>query len=340
MTPCPGGEEGPDLPDVGASVTYLESIRSCMRHHMRRNPRVVLIGEDIGIMGGAFRVTEHFLAEFGEHRVIDTPISEGAVVGAAIGLALRGAIPVAEMQFADFLAGGWNQLANNAATFHYRSSQAVPMVLRLPSAGGLAAGPFHSLAPEAWLAHFPGLKIVIPSTVEDAWGLMATAMADANPVMFCEQKVLYRSVKGRLPPRDHRTPLGVARAVRAGRDLTVVTWGCMVGIAEAAAEQLADEGYELDILDLRSIVPWDREAVLASVRKTSRALVLHEARLRCGFGAEVAACIADEGFQWLDAPVRRLGALDVPCPSHPKLEAHYRPGLDDVLEAARDVLAF
>ena len=331
----------PDGPQPGDRVTYLEAIRECMRHRLRTDGRAVVIGEDVGLMGGAFRVTEGFLAEFGSQRVIDTPIAEGAIIGGCIGMAIRGLRPVGEMQFSDFVASCFNELVNNAGTFRFRIGQGVPMVLRLPSAGGVGAGPFHSLNPEAWFAHAAGLKIVVPSTVEDAWGLLAAAMDDPDPVLFCEQKPLYRRLKGELPPRDHIVPLGKARVARPGTDATVVTWGVAVARATEAADLIAASGGgQVEVIDLRSIVPWDREAVADSLRRTSRLLVLHEARRTCGFGAEVAAWAAEELFEWLDAPILRLGAADVPIPSHKEMEKAVTPQVTDVRASLTRLLAF
>jgi len=328
------------VPDPGSSATYLEAIRECVRWRMKEDPRVVAIGEDIGGMGGAFRVTEGFLAEFGADRVVDTPISEMAIVGSTIGLALRGLRPVAEMQFSDFVASGFNELVNNAATFRYRIGCGIPMVVRLPSAGGVGAGPFHSLNPEGWFAATPGLKVVIPASVEDAWGLMNTSIDDGDPVLFLEQKYFYRRLKGHLPPRDHRTPLGVARVARAGTDATVVTWGLGVERCLDAAAQLAEEDVEVEVIDLRSIVPWDRATVAKSVRKTSRLLVMHEARRTLGFGAEVAAWASDELFEWLDAPVKRVTAEDIPIPSNKGLERAVTPQVEDVRQALAGLVAW
>lgn len=328
------------VPDAGSPATYLEAIRECVRWRMKEDPRVVAIGEDIGGMGGAFRVTEGFLAEFGPQRVVDTPISEMAIVGSAIGLALRGLRPVAEMQFSDFVASGFNELVNNAATFRYRIGCGIPMVVRLPSAGGVGAGPFHSLNPEGWFAATPGLKIVIPATVEDAWGLMNTALDDGDPVLFLEQKYFYRRLKGHLPPREHRTPLGVARVARAGTDATVVTWGVGVERSLDAAAQLAEDGVEIEVIDLRSIIPWDQDTIARSVRKTSRLLVMHEARRTLGFGAEVAAWASDELFEWLDAPVKRVATEDVPIPSNKRLEREVTPQIEDVRDALAGLVAW
>ena len=334
------GEDVVEVPAPGTTVTYLQAIRECMRHRMKGDGRIVVLGEDVGLMGGAFRVTEGFLGEFGRRRVLDTPIAEGAIVGGAIGLAIRGLRPIAEMQFSDFVASTFNELVNNAGTFRYRVGVGVPMVLRLPAGGGLGAGPFHSLNPEAWFAHSPGLKIVVPSTVQDAWGLMNAALDDPDPVLFLEQKFYYRRLKAPLPDRDYKVPLGLARVARPGTDATVVAWGVGLQRAEQAAAVLAERGTEIEVIDLRSIVPWDRETIAASVRKTSRLMIVHEARRTCGFGAEIAAWASEELFQWLDAPVRRLASADVPMPSHKELEKVVSPQAADVQEGLEGLLAW
>ncbi len=334
------GDTPVEIPEAGSTVNYLQAIRECLRHRLKSDPRVVMIGEDIGGMGGAFRITEGFLGEFGRGRIIDTPIAEGAIVGGAIGMAIRGLIPIGEMQFSDFVASTFNELVNNAGTFRYRVGVGVPFVLRLPAGGGVGAGPFHSLNPEAWFAHTPGLKVVIPSTVEDAWGLMNAAIDDPDPVLYLEQKYYYRRLKGTLPARDYTVPIGQARVAREGSDATVVTWGIGVERCLAAAEHLASQGTDVEVIDLRSIVPWDQETVAKSVRKTSRLMVVHEARRTCGFGAEVAAWASEELFEWLDAPVRRLASADVPIPSHKMLEAVVTPQVDDVQQGLRTLVSW
>jgi 2-oxoisovalerate dehydrogenase E1 component len=334
------GEAIVDVPEPGTNVTYLQAIRECMRHRMKHDARFLVLGEDVGLMGGAFRITEGFLGEFGRARVLDTPIAECAIIGGAIGLAIRGLRPIAEMQFSDFVASGFNELVNNAGTFRYRVGVGVPMVVRLPAGGGLGAGPFHSLNPEAWFAHTPGLKVVVPSTVEDAWGLMNAAMDDPDPVLFLEQKYYYRRLKGPLPARDHTVPLGVARVAREGTDATVVAWGVALERVEQAAAKLAEQGTHVEVIDLRSIVPWDRDTIARSVRKTSRLLIVHEARRTCGFGAEIAAWASEELFEWLDAPVKRLTSADVPIPSHKELEKVVTPQTADVRDALEGLLAW
>jgi len=329
------------IPEPGTQVSYIDAIRHCLHHRLHSDPRTVLLGQDIGRMGGAFRATKGLSEQFGPQRVVDTPISEGAIIGASIGLAIRGLRPVAEMQFADFVCSTFNELVNNAATFRYRIGVGVPMVVRLPAAGGIGAGPFHSLNPEAWFAHTPGLKIVVPSTVEDAWGLLNTAMDDEDPVLFLEQKYYYRRAKGLLPEREHRVPLGCARTARKGDDATVVSWGVGLDRSLEAADALAARGGgQVEVIDLRSIIPWDQAAIAESVRRTSRLLVVHEARNTCGFGAEIAAWAAEELFEWLDAPVRRVTGADVPTPSHKELEKVTTPQTEDVLSSLEALLGW
>jgi 2-oxoisovalerate dehydrogenase E1 component len=301
---------------------------------------VVLLGQDIAAYGGVFKATEGLVEEFGAERVRNTPIIESAAIGAALGLALDGLRPVVEMQFADFVSCGFNQLVNNVATTRYRWGAAVPLVVRLPVGGGLGAGPFHSQNVEAWFCHVAGLKVVAPATPADAKGLLLAALDDGNPVLVLEHKRLYRSARGPVPPGHHVEPIGRARVARPGRDATVVTYGAGVGWALAAAEQLAAEGIaEIEVIDLRSLRPWDRDTVLDSVKRTSRALVAHEAPLTGGFGAEIAAVIGSEAFMWLDAPVARVGGLDTPIPFAPPLEAVWSAE-SRLGPALRDLLAF
>ena len=322
-------------------MTYHEAIRDALRTAMRADPRVFLIGEDIGAYGGVYKVTEGFLAEFGADRVIDTPIAENAIIGAATGAALAGMRPIAEIQFADFIACGLDPLVNMTATIHYRWGQPVPLVVRMPAGATWAsAGPFHSQSMEAWFAQIPGLKVVMPGSPADAKGLLLSAIRDPNPVIFMEQKYLYRRQKGLVPVGDVAVPLGRARVARIGADATVVAWGTMAVKATEAAEALAGEGLDVEVVDLRTIVPWDRQAVLDSVRKTGRALVVCEAHHTASFGAEVAATIAEEAFEDLDAPVQRLSGLDTPIPAHPVLEAEYLPDERKIAARLRALAAF
>ncbi len=323
-------------------ISYLEAIREAMRQAMRDDERVFLIGEDIATYGGVYKVTDGFLDEFGPRRVIDTPIAENAIIGAATGAALVGMRPIAEIQFADFIASGFDPLVNMTSTIHYRWGQPVPLVVRAPAGATWAsAGPFHSQSPEAWFAQVPGLKVVMPATPADAKGLLTAAIRDPNPVIFLEQKYLYRRLKGEVPEGEHVVPLGVARIARAGTDATVIAYGTMAHKAELAAQLLADEDdIAIEVVDLRTIVPWDRAAVLASVAKTGRALVVYEAHRTAGFGAEICATIAEEAFAQLDAPVGRLAGLDTPVPAHPAMEAEYLPDEHKIAAALRELVAF
>jgi 2-oxoisovalerate dehydrogenase E1 component beta subunit len=321
-------------------MTYLEAIADGLRTEMRRDDRVFVIGEDVGAAGGAFKLTLGFQQEFGAERVIDAPLSETAIVGGCTGAALMGLRPVAEMQFADFVSCAWDQLVTVAAKQHWRTGAAVPIVVRLPSGGGFSGGPFHSQNPESSFAHVPGLKCVCPATPHDAKGLLTSAIEDPNPVLYFEHKHLYRRIRGEVPAERYTVPIGRARLHREGRDVTLVTWGAMVHTAAEAAEALAEEGVSLEIVDLRSILPWDREAVLESVRKTSRLVVLHEDTLTAGFGAEIAATVAEEAFEALDAPVRRIAAPDAPVPFSPPLERAFIPQVGDVVDAVRQIAAF
>ncbi len=287
---------------------------------MRRDKRVYVIGEDVGVYGGAFKVTLGFQEEFGPWRVIDAPLSETAIVGSCTGAALMGMRPVAEMQFADFVSCAWDHLVTIAAKQFYRAGTPVPIVVRLPSGGGFSGGPFHSQNPESSFAHIPGLKCVCPATPEDAKGLLASAIEDPNPVLYFEHKHLYRRIKADVPEERYTVPIGKARTHREGEDISLITWGAMVYTAGEAADQLAKDDVSVEIVDLRSVLPWDREAVLASVRKTSKVLVLHEDTRTGGFGAEIAATIAEEAFEALDAPVKRIAAPDAPVPFSPPLE--------------------
>lgn len=318
-------------------MTYLEAISDALRTEMRRDKSVFCLGEDIGAFGGAFKVTDGFAEEFGADRVLDTPLAESAIVGTATGAAIEGMRPVCEMQFADFIACGFDQLVNVAAKLHYRQGIAVPIVVRLPSGGGFSGGPFHSQNPEAWFLQTPGLKVVAPATAEDAKGLLASAIRDPNPVCFLEHKGLYRHVRGEVPDGEHTVPLGEARVAREGSEMTVIAYGSSLHLALEAAEQL---GEEIEVIDLRSLCPLDREAILASARKTGKVLIAHEATRSCGAGAEVAALIGEEAFEDLDAPIRRLTTPDVPIPFSPPLEQAVLPQLDDMEEACRELLAY
>src|SRR5437879_5747073 len=321
-------------------LTYLQAISDGLRTEMRRDKRVFLIGEDVGVYGGAFKVSLGLQEEFGAWRVIDAPLSETAIVAGCTGAAIMGMRPVAEMQFADFISCAWDHLVTVAAKQRYRAGTPVPIVVRLPSGGGFSGGPFHSQNPESSFAHIPGLKCVCPATPEDAKGLMISAIEDPNPVLYFEHKHLYRRIKAEVPDERYTTPIGKARIHREGDDVSVITWGAMVYTATEAAEQLEGEGISVEILDLRSVLPWDREAVLESVRKTSKVIVLHEDTHTGGFGAEIAATIAEEAFEDLDAPVRRITAPDSPVPFSPPLEKAFIPQVADVAKGLRDLVSY
>jgi len=322
-----------------SEITYLQAISEGLREEMVRDQNVFCLGQDIGTYGGAFRVTQGFLEEFGRPRILDTPLSETAILGAAVGAAIMGLRPVAEMQFADFVTGGFNMLVNFAAKAHYRWGAKVPMVVRLPSGGGTRGGPFHATNPEAWFARVPGLKVVAPATVRDAKGLIKSAIRDDNPVLYFEHKYLYRRLKDTLEG-EVVTPIGQARVAREGRDVSLVTYGSMVYHGTNVAEELAKEGVEVEVIDLRTIVPFDEEAVLESVRKTSRAVVLHEDTKTGGFGGEIAARIAERAFEHLDAPIRRLAAIDTPVPHAPQLEDAFAPQPADIKRAILETVAY
>ena len=320
------------------TMTYLQAISDGLRTEMRRDERVLVMGEDIGTFGGAFKVTDGFIEEFGSRRVMDTPLAESGIVGTAVGAAVVGLRPVCEMQFADFVSCGFDQLVNVAGKMFYRQGLPVNITVRLPSGGGFSGGPFHSQNPEAWFMQAPGLKVVAPSTAEDAKGLIAAAIRDPNPVCFMEHKHLYRRAKGEVPEGRYETELGKVRVARAGTDLTVISYGAMVSVALEATDDI--DGASVEVIDLRSLVPLDREGILESVRKTSKVVVLHEATRSCGVGAEVAALIAEEAFEDLDGPVVRITAPDSPIPFSPPLERAVLPQVDDVREACRELLAY
>jgi pyruvate/2-oxoglutarate/acetoin dehydrogenase E1 component len=320
-----------------AEMTYLQAISDGLRTEMRRDKRVFILGEDVGVYGGAFKVTLGFQEEFGSWRVIDTPLSETAIMAGATGAALMGMRPVAEMQFADFVSCGWDHIVTVAAKQRWRAGTPVPWVLRLPSGGGFSGGPFHSQNPESSFAHIPGLKCVCPATPEDAKGLIIAAIEDPNPVLYFEHKHLYRRIKGEVPEDRYTVPIGKARIHQEGTDVSVITWGAMVYTAEEAAAQV---DASVEIVDLRTVMPWDKQAVLDSVRKTSKVLVLHEDTRSGGFGGEIAATIAEEAFEDLDAPVRRIAAPDTPVPFSPVLEKAFIPQVDDVARGLKELVDY
>jgi pyruvate/2-oxoglutarate/acetoin dehydrogenase E1 component len=321
-------------------TTYIEAITQAMAEEMARDERVFLIGEDVGAYGGAFKTSAGLIERFGAERVIDTPISEIAIVGAAAGAALMGMRPIAEMQFIDFITCAYDMLVNFAATSRYRVGSACPIVVRGPAGGGVHGGPFHSLNPEAMFMNRPGLKIVAPGTAYDAKGLLKAAIRDDDPVIYIEHKYLYRRIKENLPDDDYIVPIGKANVRRRGKDVTILTWGAMIYVADEAADELKKDGVSAEIIDLRSILPFDEEAILESVAKTNRVVILHEAPLTGGAGAEFAARIAEKAFDYLDAPIKRVAALDVPTPYSPPLEAFALPNKEKLLAAVRELLAY
>ncbi len=322
-------------------MSYIAAISEALILEMRRDPDVFVLGEDVaGIFGGAFKVTKSVWEEFGDERVFNTPLAEMAFTGMATGMALMGLRPVIEMQFADFITSAYDAIVQFAATHHYRTRDAVPWVIRAPSDGGIRSGPFHSQNPEAWFVHTPGLKVVAPATPADAKGLLAAAIRDNNPVIYFESKPLYRSIKGHVPAGEYVVPLGKARLAKEGTDLSIITYGVQVHESMKAAERLAAEGISAEVIDLRTLKPLDTEAILTSVRKTGKVLIVHSATRMVGLGAEIAALIGDEAFQWLDAPIRRLGGLDTPVPFSPPLEDAYRPNAEKIYVAAKELAAF
>ncbi|MDE3134954.1 MAG: alpha-ketoacid dehydrogenase subunit beta [Acidobacteriota bacterium] len=323
-----------------APVTMVEAIREALDEEMQRDPSVVLIGEDIGVYGGAFKATEGLLAKYGWERVIDTPISETAIIGAAVGMSYQGLRPVAEMQFIDFIACCFNQMVNFVAKSHYRWGGPVPMVVRGPCGGGVHGGPFHSQNPEMWFVHTPGLKVVYPSTAYDAKGLLKSAIRDNNPVLCLEHKFLYRRVKEELPAEDYTVPIGKLAVRRPGRDLTIATYGAMTLHSLDAAEELAKEGIEAEVLDLRTLMPLDRQGIIDSVRKTNKLLVVHEDVRSGGIAGEIAATVNEQAFEDLDGPILRVTSLDTPVPFSPPLEERFLPQVADITRAARELARY
>ncbi len=321
-------------------LTYVEAIRQGIWEEMERDPSVFVIGEDVAEYGGAFKVTDGMLERFGRDRVIDTPISESAIVGAATGAALMGMRPVVEMQFMDFIACGFDQIVNMAAKIHYRWGAKVPMVIRGPSGAGVHGGPYHSQSNEMWFVHTPGLKVVIPSTAYDAKGLIKASIRDENPVIFYEHKFLYRRIKDEVPDEDYLVPLGRAAVRREGADIAVITYGAMVWTALEAAAELEKEGVSLEVVDLRSLLPYDEAAVLASVRKCGKVILLHEDTRTGGMAGELAALIGERAFDDLDGPIIRVTAPDTPVPFAPPLEEYFLPNAQKLMAAARKLAAY
>jgi pyruvate/2-oxoglutarate/acetoin dehydrogenase E1 component len=320
-------------------LTYLQAISSALRDELRDDERVLIMGEDIGVFGGAFKVTDGFVDEFGPDRVMDTPLAESAIIGCAVGAAVVGLRPVCEMQFSDFISCGFDQLVNVAGKMHYRQGLAVPITVRLPSGGGFSGGPFHSQNPEAWFMQSPGIKIVAPSTAEDAKGLLHAAIRDPNPVCYMEHKHLYRRIKGDVPEGIYETPF-TARIARPGTDLVVIAYGAMVHTALEATAPESLDGASVEVLDLRSLVPLDVDAILDSVARCSKVVIVDEANQTCAAGAQVAAVIAEHAFEDLDGPVRRVASPDVPIPFSPPLEQAVLPSVERVREACRELLEY
>jgi 2-oxoisovalerate dehydrogenase E1 component beta subunit len=326
-----------------SAVTYLEAIGQAMHEEMRRDEAVFLLGEDVGTYGGAFKVSTGLLEEFGPERVIDTPMAEAAIVGSAVGAALMGMRPIAEMQFIDFITCGFDQIVNMATKMYWRSGMPVPMVIRGPSGGGVKGGPFHSASPEAWFFHTPGIKVVVPSTTYDAKGLLKAAIRDNNPVLYLEHKWLYRlpELREELPSEDYIVPIGKAITRRAGENMTILTYGAMVHQSLKAAQVLEQEdNLQVEVLDLRSLSPLDRDAILESVKRTNKVLIVHEDTLTGGIGAELAAILAEDLFEYLDGPITRVAAPDVPFPYAPQLEASFLPSTEKIVAAARKLSAY
>jgi 2-oxoisovalerate dehydrogenase E1 component beta subunit len=323
-----------------AQATLLEAIRQGLFEEMERDPSVVLLGEDVGVYGGAFKVSAGLLEKFGWERVIDTPISETAIIGAAVGMSYLGLRPVAELQFIDFIACCFNQLTNFVAKSHYRWGAPVPLVVRGPSGGGVHGGPFHSQNPEMYFVHTPGLKVVYPATPYDAKGLLKAAIRDNNPVLFFEHKFLYRRIKEDIPDDDYTVPLGKAVVRREGRDLTIVTYAAMMHTSLEASAELAKEGIEAEVVDLRTLLPLDRETIVRSVKKTNKLLVVHEDTKTGGIAGEIAALVCEEAFEDLDGPILRMASLDTPVPYAPPLEERFLPNVGDVVRAARELAKY
>ncbi|HTK81452.1 MAG TPA: alpha-ketoacid dehydrogenase subunit beta [Bacteroidota bacterium] len=325
---------------MSRSITYIEAISEGLREELKRDPSVFLLGEDIGAYGGAFKVTKGFTEEFGEERIIDTVLGEAAIIGAASGAALVGMRPVAEMQFSDFVTNGFNQLVNITGKYHYRNFVPIPLVIRLPSGGGIKGGPFHSTNPEAWFFHAPGLKLVAPSTPYDAKGLIKAAIRDPNPVLYFEHKFLYRHSKGEVPEQEYTVEIGKADCKRQGSDISVITYGTGVHWALEAAERLEQEGTSVEVIDLRTLLPLDTKSILDSVKKTGKVLIVHEDTLTGGIGGEIAAIVSEHAFSNLDAPIRRVAALDTPVPYAPTLEEYFLPNTEKVYKALKSLAEY
>lgn len=324
-----------------SAISYLEAIREGMTEEMRRDEKVFVMGEDVGIYGGAFKVTKGMIGEFGPERIIDTPISESAIIGVGIGTAIQGFRPICEMQFADFVTSGFNQIVNNAATFYWRQGVKIPMVIRNPSGGNIHGGPFHSSNPEPWFFRTPGLKVVAPATAYDAKGLMKAAVRDDNVVLYFENKYLYRRIKEELPSEEYVVPIGEAKLARDGSEAVIITYGAPVHDSIQACEEIGkEEGVEVAVLDLRSPMPFDKEKILEMVKSTNRVLIAHEHQLTGGIGGEFSAFINENAFKYLDAPIMRVAAKDIPVPFSPPLEEYFLPNQDKIKAKLIELLSY
>ncbi len=324
-----------------SAISYLEAIREGMTEEMRRDEKVFVMGEDVGVYGGAFKVTKGMIGEFGPQRIMDTPISESAIIGVGIGAAIQGFRPICEMQFADFVTSGFNQIVNNAATFYWRQGVKTPMVIRNPSGGNIHGGPFHSSNPEPWFFRTPGLKVVAPATAYDAKGLMKSAVRDDNVVLYFENKYLYRRIKEELPPEDYIVPIGEAKLARDGNEAVIITYGAPVHDSiQVCGEMSKEEGVEVAVLDLRSLMPFDKGKILTIVKSTNRVLIAHEHQLTGGIGGELAAFINENAFEYLDAPVMRVAAKDIPVPFSPPLEEYFLPTRDKIKAKLIELLSY
>lgn len=323
-------------------MTMVEAIRLAMKEEMERDESVVIIGEDVGEYGGAFRATEGLYQQFGENRVVDTPISESAIVGISLGMAIMGFRPIAEIQFADFISCGFDQIVNQTATLRYRTAgdMYAPIVIRAPSAAGVHGGLYHSQSPEAWFAHTPGVKVVVPSSAYDAKGLLKSSIRDDDPVIFFEPKYLYRRAKDDVPEKDYVVPIGKANVVQEGGDVTIITYGSMVHHCRGAIEKLAEDDLSVELIDLRSVLPLDKETIYKSVKKTNRVVLVHEDHKTLGIGAEIAALLSDELFDYLDAPILRVAGPDTPVPYSPPLEEFYMPNEDDIVDVVNRAIEY
>lgn len=324
-------------------ITMVEAVRLAIKEEMERDDSVIVLGEDVGPYGGAFKATEGLYEQFGENRVIDTPISESAIIGVALGMALMGFRPVAEIQFADFISCGFDQIVNQTSTLRYRTAgdMHAPMVIRAPSAAGVHGGLYHSQSPEAWFAHTPGLKVIVPSSAYDAKGLLKAAIRDEDPVIFFEPKYLYRRAKDEVPEDDYIVPIGKAKVLREGRDVSVLTYGSMVHLCRGVVQKLEEEeDLSVELIDLRTVMPLDKETIFQSVKKTNRAVLVYEDHRTLGIGAEIAALLADELFEYLDSPILRVASPDTPIPYSPPLEEFYLPKENDVIAAVNRVIEY